>query len=77
MEPVPLHDPLVPELDSGELALSNQALQRLGMYVQNSGSLDDVNVVLKHAPCLVQCGSTTLLYQEGWFQREGEGEHCP
>lgn len=52
LEPVPLHDALVAKLGGGELAFRNQALNRLGLNVQNLGGLDDVDIILKHGSCL-------------------------
>lgn len=52
-EPVDLHDPLVPEFGGLELAFSYEALHSLGVYIQNLGCLDNVDVVLKHGPSLV------------------------
>ncbi len=44
---------LFPELGGGELALSYQALHRLGVDVQDLGGFYDVDVVLKHGIELV------------------------
>ena len=64
-QPIPLHDPLVAELGSGELALPDQALHRLGVNVQNLGGLDDIDVILKYGPNLVRLLHCRSMLQKG------------